>query len=90
MNHILTGNRKEIFLIIAEYPHISIGDLCKFSILRDGGLYRINHHLMGLESEKFIEISGIAKRGGYKFKISSGKGERMLKKLKKTRKNERK
>jgi hypothetical protein len=81
---ILTGVRQKLFLIIAQYTEISQSELCGFSWASGGELIRINHHLMGLESEGFIELTERGKRGDYKYKIARGKGERMLKSLQKT------
>lgn len=79
--NILTGVRKKLFLLIAKSPGISQSELCSFSWSRGGGLIRINHHLMGLENEGFINLIEKGKPGDYKYKISHGKGEKMLKSL---------
>ena len=74
---LLTGVRKNLFLIIAKFPGISLAELCSFSWARGGEMVRINHHLMGLESEGFIQVLERGKRGDYKFAIKKGKGARM-------------
>ena len=80
-NCILTNVRKELFLIIANNPGITLKEICKFSFCRGGTLSRINHHLMGLENEKFIEIIKWGKSKTLTFKITKIKGQQMLKLL---------
>jgi hypothetical protein len=76
-NKKLTGMRKILFLKIAESPNISQSQLCSYSRLRGGELTRINHHLMGLESEGFIQVVNRGNRGQYKYKITADKGRKM-------------
>ena len=73
----LTGIRKILFSKIATCPNISLSQLCGFSYLRGGDIIRINHHLMGLESEGLIKIVIRGKRGSYRYQITAGKGQRM-------------
>lgn len=75
---LLTGNRKEIFIRICKNPGISLKELCKYSIKRGGNISRINHHLLGLESEGFIEFNGGKSAKNSTFTISKGKGRKML------------
>lgn len=81
-NKLLTGVRKTIFLIIAEHPHISQAQLCAYTVARGGKVHRLNHHLMGLEDEGFIQIVQRGKRGQFRYKITKSKGKRMLGQLK--------
>lgn len=83
MNKPLTGVRKVLFLKIAESPNISQSQLCAYSRLRGGEVMRINHHLMGLESEGLIKVVARGKRGRYRYQITSGKGKKMLRYLQK-------
>ena len=78
---ILTGVRKKLFLLIAESPGISQSELCSLSWSRGGELIRINHHLMGLENEGFINLIEKGRPGHYKYRISNSKGKKMLKSL---------
>lgn len=82
-NYILTSVRKDLFIIIAQNPGITLTELCKFSMQRGGSLYRINHHLMGLENEKYIEIIKGGKSKIMSFKVTKSKGQQMLKALSK-------
>lgn len=79
----LTGVRKALFLAIAQNPSVSKQKLCAYSRFRGGDLTRIGHHLIGLESEGFIFIVSTGKGGNWKYKITSGKGIRMLEALRK-------
>lgn len=76
---LLTGARKQLFLLVAETPLISKADLCAFSWARGGNIQRINHHLCGLLSEGFIRVAHCGKRGKSVYCITKGKGEQMLK-----------
>ena len=75
---LLTGNRKALFLSIAQNPGISQAQLCASSYASGGELHRINHHLMGLESEGLIVAVFRGKRGQFRYRIAKGKGEKML------------
>lgn len=78
---LLTGVRKLLFLTILKNPGITKAQLCAFSQARGGNLQRIGHHLMGLESEGFIEASYVKKQGKFGYFIAKGKGKRMLESL---------
>jgi predicted transcriptional regulator len=77
-NKLLTGARRALFLEIAKHRQISQSQLCALSYARGGDIQRLNHHLMGLEHEGFIEIVHRGKRGKYQYRITKGKGEKML------------
>lgn len=83
-DRLLTGVRRVIFLKIAENPRITQAHLCSFTRARGGEINRLNHHLMGLESEGFIEIIFRGKQGQYQFQITRDKGRKMLKYLQKS------
>jgi len=76
-NKLLTGARKILFLEIAKHRQISQAQLCALTCARGGDIQRLNHHLMGLEHEGFIEIVHRGKRGKYQYRITKGKGEKM-------------
>ena len=80
---VLTNNRKTIFLTIANARQITKSELCQYSISRGGNMSRIPHHLMGLESEAYIEIVKFMKNDCL-FGITK-KGQRMLSSLKEER-----
>lgn len=74
----LTNNRKSLFLEIAKAGKISKSRLCSMSYQRGGGITRIPHHLMGLESEGYIEYKIIRGVKDLEFQVSKSKGARML------------
>lgn len=78
----LSGVRKIIFLAIATQPGITKAQLCALSRLRGGDVYRLSHHLLGLEDEGFIlVVQRSSKNGKLSFRISKSKGKKMLKRL---------
>ncbi|WP_419547663.1 hypothetical protein [Microcystis sp.] len=77
----LTGSKRFLFLQIARYPDIAQSSLCACSRFRGGEVTRVNHHLIGLESEGFIKVAARGKRGSYRYRITTGKGEKMLRSL---------
>ncbi|NER31423.1 MAG: hypothetical protein F6J89_28350 [Symploca sp. SIO1C4] len=78
---LLTGVRKILFLTIANNPRITQTQLCALSFSRGGDVHRLNHHLMGLESEGFIRVTHRGKRGQFRYTITKSKGKQMLKYL---------
>lgn len=75
---LLTGARKQLFLLVSENPGITQAKLCAFSRARGGEIHRINHHLTGLESEGFIRVTRHRSRGKFQYQITKGKGNQML------------
>lgn len=73
---LLTNNRRIIFLAIANAGRITKSQLCQYSIFRGGNINRIPHHLMGLHSEGYIDMSKI-KSNDCLFSVSK-KGAKML------------
>jgi hypothetical protein len=80
-NKLLTGNRQLLFLTIAENPGICRSQLCAKSRARGGELARINHNLVGLIDEGFIQVTCHHQPGRYQYKITRSKGRQMLKYL---------
>ncbi|HIK13501.1 MAG TPA: hypothetical protein IGS52_25120 [Oscillatoriaceae cyanobacterium M33_DOE_052] len=78
-NKLLTGTRRELFIIIAQQPGITPRQLCSYSSSRGGNIHRINHHLSGLLDEAFIAVTMRKKSPHYQ--ITPSKGQRMLKYL---------
>ncbi|WP_199249806.1 helix-turn-helix transcriptional regulator [[Phormidium] sp. ETS-05] len=78
-NKLLTGTRRELFILIAEQPGITPKQLCGYSWSRGGNIHRINHHLSGLLDEGFIAVTMRKKSPHYQ--ITDSKGQRMLKYL---------
>ena len=74
----LTNSRKLIFIEIANAGKITKSKLCSKSYHRGGSITRIPHHLMGLESEGYIEYKVVKGVKDLEFQISKSKGSRML------------
>jgi hypothetical protein len=75
----LTNSRKSILLAVANAGEITKSKLCHYSRCRGGNIARIPHHLIGLESEGYIEMCMTSNRD-HSFSLSK-KGIKMARLL---------